>query len=244
MNNANALLTRLNDLVAENQEFDPQDASPISRASRRCWSSARTTFPRPSPTSTTAPKSFKNLSGKLEVSLGDNVDGLTKPAKDSLQEFGNFMREGSRTAVTLNRVLEKFEANPKGFLLGGSQVPEYTPKGNSAPRGTNEGVHRRIGGASVMSRSAAALATGVLCLGLVGCALALGGSCPHDLRSRCAALLRRRRSKARFQLLVSEPTACMRWRPTASWCVRVATRSPTIRASPGAIGCRVLFRSA
>ena len=77
-----------------------------------------------------AAQSFKDLSGKLEVSLGDNLDALTRTAKDSLQEFGNFMREGRRTAVTFNRVLEKFEANPKSFLLGGSQVPEYNPKGN------------------------------------------------------------------------------------------------------------------
>ena len=74
-------------------------------------------------------ESFKSLSSKLEVSLGDNVDGLTRQARDSLQEFGNFMREGRRTAVTLNRILEKLEADPKGFLLGGNQVPEYTPKG-------------------------------------------------------------------------------------------------------------------
>lgn len=73
--------------------------------------------------------SFKTLSSKLEVSLGDNMDGLTRQARDSLQEFGNFMREGRRTAVTLNRILEKLEADPKGFLLGGNQVPEYTPKG-------------------------------------------------------------------------------------------------------------------
>ena len=73
--------------------------------------------------------SFKTLSSKLEVSLGDNMDGLTRQARDSLQEFGNFMREGRRTAVTLNRLLEKLEADPKGFLLGGNQVPEYTPKG-------------------------------------------------------------------------------------------------------------------
>jgi phospholipid/cholesterol/gamma-HCH transport system substrate-binding protein len=77
--------------------------------------------------------SFKDLSGKLDVALGDNITGLTKTAKDSIAEFGNFMREGKRTAVTLNRILEKFEANPKGFLLGGSQVPEYTPRGNSTP---------------------------------------------------------------------------------------------------------------
>jgi phospholipid/cholesterol/gamma-HCH transport system substrate-binding protein len=74
-------------------------------------------------------QSFKTLSSKLEVSLGDNMDGLTRQARDSLQEFGNFMREGRRTAVTLNRILEKLEADPKGFLLGGNQVPEYTPKG-------------------------------------------------------------------------------------------------------------------
>ena len=74
-------------------------------------------------------QSFKSLSGKLEVSLGENVDGLTRQARESLQEFGNFMREGRRTAVTLNRILEKLEADPKGFLLGGNQLPEYTPQG-------------------------------------------------------------------------------------------------------------------
>jgi phospholipid/cholesterol/gamma-HCH transport system substrate-binding protein len=74
-------------------------------------------------------QAFKSLSTKLEVSLGDNVDGLTRQARESLQEFGNFMKEGRRAAVTLNRILEKLEADPRGFLLGGSQVPEYTPKG-------------------------------------------------------------------------------------------------------------------
>ena len=74
-------------------------------------------------------QSFKSLSEKLEVSLGDNVDGLTRQARESLQEFGSFMREGRRVAVTLNRILEKLEADPRGFLLGGNQVPEYTPRG-------------------------------------------------------------------------------------------------------------------
>jgi hypothetical protein len=53
---------------------------------------------------------------------------VTRTARDSLQEFGNFMREGRRAAATFNRVLEKLEANPRSFLLGGSQVPEYTPR--------------------------------------------------------------------------------------------------------------------
>jgi phospholipid/cholesterol/gamma-HCH transport system substrate-binding protein len=70
-------------------------------------------------------ESFKSLSTKL----GDNMDGLSRQARESLQEFGNFMREGRRAAGTLNRILEKLEADPRGFLLGGSQVPEYTPRG-------------------------------------------------------------------------------------------------------------------
>ncbi|HEX5932248.1 MAG TPA: MlaD family protein [Methyloceanibacter sp.] len=74
-------------------------------------------------------ESFKSLSTKLEVSLGDNMEGLSRQARESLQEFGNFMREGRRAAGTLNRILEKLEADPRGFLLGGSQVPEYTPRG-------------------------------------------------------------------------------------------------------------------
>ncbi|MGA7545562.1 MAG: MlaD family protein [Methyloceanibacter sp.] len=128
MNNANALLTRLNDLVAENQESIHTTVTNIENVTTMLdqrkdeISQAISNFRDGS-------ESFKKMSGKLEVSLGDNVDGLTRTAKDGLQEFGNFMREGRRTAVTLNRILEKFEADPKGFLLGGNQVPEYTPRG-------------------------------------------------------------------------------------------------------------------
>jgi phospholipid/cholesterol/gamma-HCH transport system substrate-binding protein len=128
MSNANALLTRLNDLVAENQESIHKTVTNIENVTTMLdqrkdeISQAISNFRDGS-------ESFKNMSGKLEVSLGDNVDGLTRTAKDGLQEFGNFMREGRRTAVTLNRILEKFEADPKGFLLGGNQVPEYTPRG-------------------------------------------------------------------------------------------------------------------
>jgi phospholipid/cholesterol/gamma-HCH transport system substrate-binding protein len=123
------LLTRLNELVAENQES-------IHKTVTNVESFTAMLDQRKDDISLTinnvrdGSASFKSLSGKLEVSLGDNIDGLTRSAKDNLAEFGNFMREGRRTAVTLNRILEKFEADPKGFLLGGNQVPEYTPKGN------------------------------------------------------------------------------------------------------------------
>ena len=129
MNNANALLLRLNDLVAENQESIHKTLTNMENVTtmldQRKDDIAQTITDIQG-----AAQSFKDLSGKLEVSLGANLDSVTKTAKDSLQEFGNFMREGRRTAATLNRVLEKFEANPRSFLLGGSQVPEYTPGGN------------------------------------------------------------------------------------------------------------------
>ena len=128
MNNANALLTRLNDLVAENQESIHKTVTNVESLTAML-DQHKDDIAQTIANARDGTQSFKNLSGKLEVSLGDNVDGLTKSAKDSLQEFGNFMREGKRTAVTLNRILEKFEADPKGFLLGGNQVPEYTPKG-------------------------------------------------------------------------------------------------------------------
>ena len=129
MNNANAVLLRLNDLVAENQESIlktlPNVETVTTMLAERKDDISQTITDIQG-----AAQSFKDLSGKLEVSLGDNLDSVTKTAKDSLQEFGNFMREGRRAAATLNRVLEKFEANPRSFLLGGSQVPEYTPRGN------------------------------------------------------------------------------------------------------------------
>ncbi len=129
MNNANALLQRLNDLVAENQELIHKTLTNVENVTtmldQRKEEIAQTITDVHA-----AAELFKDLSGKLQVSLGDNLDSLTRTAKDSLQEFGNFMREGRRAAATLNSVLEKFEANPKSFLLGGSQVPEYNPRGN------------------------------------------------------------------------------------------------------------------
>ena len=129
MNNANAVLLRLNDLVAENQESIHKTLTNVETVTTML-AERKDDISQTITDIQGAAQSFKDLSGKLEVSLGDNLDSVTKTAKDSLQEFGNFMREGRRAAATLNRVLEKFEANPRSFLLGGSQVPEYTPRGN------------------------------------------------------------------------------------------------------------------
>jgi len=129
MNNANALLLRLNDLVAENQESIHKTLTNVENVTTML-DQRKNDISKTITNVQVGAQSFKDLSGKLEVSLGDNLDSLTRTAKDSLQEFGNFMREGRRAAATLNSVLEKFEANPKSFLLGGSQVPEYNPRGN------------------------------------------------------------------------------------------------------------------
>jgi phospholipid/cholesterol/gamma-HCH transport system substrate-binding protein len=129
MNNANALLSRLNDLVAENQESIHKTLTNVENVTTML-DQRKEDISKTITDVQVAAQSFKDLSGKLQVSLGDNLDSLTRTAKDSLQEFGNFMREGRRAAATLNSVLAKFEANPKSFLLGGSQVPEYNPRGN------------------------------------------------------------------------------------------------------------------
>ena len=129
MNNANALLLRFNDLVAEIKNSIHKTLTNVESVTTML-DQRKDDIAKTITDVQAAAQSFKDLSGKLEVSLGDNLDNVTKTAKDSLQEFGNFMREGRRAAATLNRVLEKFEANPRSFLLGGSQVPEYTPGGN------------------------------------------------------------------------------------------------------------------
>jgi phospholipid/cholesterol/gamma-HCH transport system substrate-binding protein len=124
MNNANALLIRLNELVAENQDSIRKTMTNVEHFTtmldeRKGDISAAIGDVKE------GAESFK----KLSTSLGNNMNGVTASAKEGLAEFNSFMREGRRAAVTLNRILEKFEENPRGFLLGGNQVPEYTPRG-------------------------------------------------------------------------------------------------------------------
>ncbi len=71
--------------------------------------------------------SFRALAAKLETTVGDNAEGLTRTAKRSLYELELFMRDGRRAAQSLDRVLDKIERNPQSLIFGGSSVPEYTP---------------------------------------------------------------------------------------------------------------------
>jgi len=128
LNNANVFISKLNALLDQNEKAISTTMTNVEQFTTMLAEKKEDIGQAITDVKDGA-QSFKSLSDKLEVSLGDNMDGLTRQARDSLQEFGNFMREGRRTAVTLNRILEKLEADPKGFLLGGNQVPEYTPKG-------------------------------------------------------------------------------------------------------------------
>jgi len=74
-----------------------------------------------------AAQSFRRLAEKLEGSLGDRADDLTASAQRGVRQFELFMRDGRRLAESLDRVVRKLEENPQKLLLGGSQVPEYTP---------------------------------------------------------------------------------------------------------------------
>ena len=71
-----------------------------------------------------AATSFRQLE-KLDKSLGDRSGELTRQAERSLREFELFMKDGRRLADSLDRVVQKVERNPAGFLLGGQQSPKY-----------------------------------------------------------------------------------------------------------------------
>jgi phospholipid/cholesterol/gamma-HCH transport system substrate-binding protein len=72
-----------------------------------------------------AATSFRQLAEKLDKSLGDKSVELTAQAERSLREFELFMKDGRRLAESLDRVVQKVERNPTGFLLGGQQSPKY-----------------------------------------------------------------------------------------------------------------------
>jgi phospholipid/cholesterol/gamma-HCH transport system substrate-binding protein len=72
-----------------------------------------------------AATSFRQLTEKLDKNLGDKSAELTQQAERSLREFELFMKDSRRLADSLDRVVQKVERNPSGFLLGGQQSPKY-----------------------------------------------------------------------------------------------------------------------
>ncbi len=162
MGNANALLVRLNDMIADNQDsirntvtniesfssmldsrkgdIDSiiQDAKSLTSQIRRVADKIELSVDNFSKYMTDdgqsflaqaqeAAQAFRDLAQKLDKSIGDSADGMTRFAKDGLKEFELFMRDGRRAARSLDRVLEQIEKNPQRFIFGGSTIPEYTP---------------------------------------------------------------------------------------------------------------------
>lgn len=162
LGNANALLTRLNDLVANNEDSIHRTMSNLESVSamldeKKADIGQTITDARELTTrfkgiadkvdqtvekfqgyltndgtsflaqAQEAAMSFRRLADKLEKSFGDNADSLTRFAKNGMSEFEQFMKDGRRAANTLDRVLVRFDNNPRGFLFGGTTVPEYSP---------------------------------------------------------------------------------------------------------------------
>lgn len=74
-----------------------------------------------------AVQSFRQLAGKLDKTVGDQAGDLSKSAQRGLREFELFMKEARRLAENLDRVAQKLDQNPSGYLLGGAQTPQYKP---------------------------------------------------------------------------------------------------------------------
>jgi phospholipid/cholesterol/gamma-HCH transport system substrate-binding protein len=74
-----------------------------------------------------AVQSFRQLADKLDKSVGDQSGALTQSAQRSLREFELFMKDARRLADNVDRVVQRLDQNPSGYLLGGSQTPQYKP---------------------------------------------------------------------------------------------------------------------
>ena len=108
-------LTRLNDLVAENQESIHTTVTNVEQVTSMLAAKKDEIALAISDVKDGA-DNFKTLSSKLEVSLGDNMDGLTRQAKDSLQQFSAaWVRTPHCRYVEPD--LEKLEVIQKAFCL-------------------------------------------------------------------------------------------------------------------------------
>lgn len=124
LNNANVFIERLNDLVAANEEAITTTLNNVDEFTTML-NSKNDEIDQAITDVSEGAKAFSDLGGAID----QNVDGLTLEAKQGMQEFSAAMKEARRAAVTLNRILEKFEASPTGFLLRGSKPPESSQRG-------------------------------------------------------------------------------------------------------------------
>lgn len=130
LDSANALLQRLDDLVAANEAAVSNTLKNVDEFTTMLKQKDAEISGAITDMSEGA-EAFNQLGGKLDT----NVDDLTQQAKQGMQEFSAAMREARRAAVTLNRILEKFEASPTGFLLRGGTKSQGSQGTGTPPRG-------------------------------------------------------------------------------------------------------------
>ena len=129
LNSANALIRRLDDLVAANERAVSDTLTNVDEFTTMLKNKDEE-ISRTITDLSEGAQAFSALGDKID----NNIDGLSLEAKQGLQEFSAAMREARRAAVRLNRILEKFEASPTGFLLrgggsGSSSSRSPTPRG-------------------------------------------------------------------------------------------------------------------
>jgi phospholipid/cholesterol/gamma-HCH transport system substrate-binding protein len=124
LNSANAFIQRLDDLVAKNEQAINSTMTNVDEFTTMLNDKDEEISQTIKELNEGA-QAFSDVGDKLDR----NVDDLTLEAKKGLQEFSAAMQEARRAAVTLNRILEKFEQSPAGFLLRGNKPQEPNPRG-------------------------------------------------------------------------------------------------------------------
>ncbi len=124
LNSANAFIQRLDNLVAANEQAINDTLTSVDEFSSTLNAQTAEIDQAIDDVGEGA-QSFRDLSAQLEADL----ETLGRQAKQGMENFNATMEETRRAATTLNRILEKFESSPTGFLLRGSRPPEYTPRG-------------------------------------------------------------------------------------------------------------------
>jgi phospholipid/cholesterol/gamma-HCH transport system substrate-binding protein len=137
LDSANAFIQRLNDLVAANEAAVNSTMTNVNEFTAMLNSKDEEISQTITELNEGA-KAFSELGGKLD----NNVDVLTQQAKQGMQDFSAAMQEARRAAVTLNRILEKFERSPTGFLLRGGTPPESSSESSPSARGFGPGPRR------------------------------------------------------------------------------------------------------
>ncbi len=118
LNSATEFIQRLDDLVAANEKAITDTLTSVDEFTTMLNAKSAEIDQAITDVNEGA-KSFRDTTDKLE----GHVDALGGQAKQGMKEFTTTMQEARRAAVTLNRILEKFESSPTGFLFRGSKPP-------------------------------------------------------------------------------------------------------------------------